>query len=146
VDFLSTSYRQERELVDKHIIMMSLAPNSRNLRIDAGGRLSGETKRGDGSWVTHSKIDVNEKLGNDDGQFMFVQNKYSGFNTDNARDLKLEGTTLRAQLKNRSRIFVEASIDLAGVIKVMDGEFTFMSKCVYCLLLVHALTDLWIFS
>jgi CVNH domain len=121
---------------------MALATNSKNLRIDAWGRLSGETKQGDGSWATHSKIDVNEKLGNDDGQFMFVESMHTGFKIHNARDLKLEGTILRAQLKNCSGAFVEASIDLARVIKVMpvDGEFAFISKCVYSSLL-HAVTD-----
>lgn len=47
----------------------------------------------------------------------------------------MDGTTLRAKLKNRARDFVEASIDLGRILKVKDGEFVFLSEFVYCLLL-----------
>lgn len=109
---------------------MALADNSKNLRIDPGGRLSGETKLGNGTWSRHT-IDLHPKFGNDDGRFDIKGSNFAW----GAENLRMDGTTLRAKLKNRARDFVEASIDLGRILKVKDGEFVFLSEFVYCLLL-----------
>lgn len=109
---------------------MALADNSKNLRVDSGGRLSGETKLGNGTW-SHNTIDLHPKLGNDDGRFDIKGSNFAW----GAQELRMDGTTLWARLKNRAGHFVDASIDLDRIIKVKDGEFAFMSEFVYRLLL-----------
>lgn len=115
---------------DLRIRRMALADNSKNLRVDRGGRLSGETKLGNGTW-SHHMIDLHPKFGNDDGRFDIKGSNFAW----GAEDLRMDGTTLRARLKNRAGHFVEASIDLGRILKVKDGEFVFMTEFVYFLLL-----------
>ncbi|KDR79182.1 hypothetical protein GALMADRAFT_277685 [Galerina marginata CBS 339.88] len=103
---------------------MALAYNSKNLTINNGGRLSGQAKRDDGSWVNAS-IDLHPKLGNANGQFDLKGRDFSG----SAQELKVQGATeLVGKLRNSSRQPVDASIDLAQLIMVRDGQFVFLSE------------------
>ena len=109
-----------------NVVDMALEDNARNLYLD-GTRLYGDTKE-DGFWRTQSTIDLDSIFGNNDGDFQLGGSKFSG----SAQNIRLEGSKLRAKLTKRDRKSgVEAILDLATVLRVINGMFVFISKCVY---------------
>lgn len=106
--------------------------NSRNLRI-VGTELSGETKKG-GGWTSQDTVDIQFKLGNNDGKFEINGTNFAA----TAEEVRVEGATLRAKLRNSRSQRPEAFVELAALLKVVDGCFFFRSEYV-CDSLVHAL-------
>lgn len=105
--------------------------NSRNLRI-VRTMLSGETMKR-GRWTGQDTIDLQYKLGNNNGRFEVNGTNFAA----TARGIRVEGITLRAELtKGYQR--PEAFVELAAVLKVVDGCFFFRSEYV-CDSLVHVL-------
>lgn len=66
-----------------------------------------------------ASIDLNERLGNNNGVFEF--NETGGF-FDTADEVNLSGPTLHALLENEDGEMVEASIDLNEFITNNEGE------------------------
>jgi hypothetical protein len=113
---------------------MALALHSRDLSVTDGGTLFGRLKNNDGHWNIH-RFDLNGKLGNNHGSF-----QVGGMNFTWSAErggTKMDGTILRARLGKGGRDYVDASINLADILEVVDGKFAYKSQCVYYLLL-HA--------
>lgn len=118
----------------------TLAANARNLRVDSWGRLSGDAKESDGSWIYRGgAINLSDRLGNDNGRFDVKGKNFTGA----AEAVRVDGTTLRAKLQDRGKHFVEASFDLGLILKVVDGRFVIISECVFFSLL-HAIKPITI--
>ena len=96
-----------------------------------GGVLSGQTKRNDGSWNWQDSLDLDTKIGNRNGRFDFDGTNFS----KTAQEIRLEGTRLRAELYTDRRGVERDSLDLAGVLEIVDGRFAFNAECVDYLLL-----------
>ena len=101
----------------------SLAHDSRTLLIDNKGRLSGEAKGGNGSW-THNSIDLNAKFGNRDGYFNMDGSNFAS----TAQSIKLDGTRLWAELKTEEGGIRVDSLELAGILEVVNGKFAFKEE------------------
>jgi len=100
------------------------AAKSKGLRID-GTRLSGEAKKTNGTWARDT-IDLQFKLGNENGKFCIDGSNFG----ENAQNIGVDGTTLEAKLRNRRNTNDEAFVELAAILKIVDGNFFFRSECV----------------
>ena len=105
------------------VVERSLAHNSRTLLIDNRGRLSGEANGGNGSWP-HDSIDLNAKFGNRDGYFNMDGSNFAS----TAQSIKLDGTRLWAELKTAGGGIRVDSLELAGVLEVVNGRFAFKEE------------------
>lgn len=107
--------------------LQGLPGDSRNLWINKAGLLSGGTRKEDDTW-TSDFISLNRYLGNERGQFHLDSRNFAY----SSGKFKLRGTKLTAELSIGSDSPVEASIDLALVLRVNEkGQFVFISPCVY---------------
>ena len=90
--------------------------------------LSGETKKN--CYWTSTSIDLTSKLGNRDGEFDFRGD--TAFDKT-AAEIRVEDTTLHPFLKKAAGYQVDAFVNLALILKVVDGKFEFI-PCVHYLL------------
>jgi hypothetical protein len=119
-----------------------LAGKTRNLHIRGSGTLSGQTKKGDGSWTT-DQIDLGRHIVNHDGRFRFFRSQDRLGFPYSASELSLEGTRLDAMLnKGTSSTQYKASLELELVLRVdPNGKFIVITPFVYYFLL-HAIKAL----
>ncbi|KAF8190013.1 Cyanovirin-N [Mycena galopus ATCC 62051] len=94
---------------------MSFAESSRNYRLE-GTTLLAECKDREGQY-RNSQLNLNDILGNDDGEFDLNGTNFS----DSANNIRLDNTALVASLKTRDGNWREAAIDL-GFISNEDGR------------------------
>jgi hypothetical protein len=105
------------------VVERSLVHYSRDLRVDSSGQFSGEIQGRDGSWTRHS-INLNEKIGNRDGFF----DLHGSYFSTSAQLIRSQGTRLRAELKTEEQGIREDSIDLTGILEVINGSFRFKEE------------------
>ncbi|KAL7935212.1 Cyanovirin-N [Trichoderma chlorosporum] len=101
---------------------MSFAESSQNYRLE-GSFLVADVRRADGSW-TESRIDLNEYVGNNEGNF-----EVGGTNVFDSADLtswRLDGTTIITLLYRSDGSFGEEQfLDLNNHVSNEDGNLIF---------------------
>ncbi|KAI2466958.1 Cyanovirin-N [Annulohypoxylon bovei var. microspora] len=88
-----------------------------------GSWLAAVLQKDDGSW-SFSKLDLNEHVGNNDGEFDVTIDKF--YNTAEHWSCHIQGPFLRAQLKTREGAWApETSINLDLFVRNKDGSLEF---------------------
>ncbi|KAB8273729.1 Cyanovirin-N [Aspergillus minisclerotigenes] len=110
--------------------------SARNVGVE-GGVLFAELRTVDGEWVP-AHIDLNEFIGNDDGQFVWEEPNFS--ETAGEVEFNFEGDDnvpiLRAQLRTREGNWVQADINLGERLINSNGQFEFQFvSCTYLYIL-----------
>ncbi|OJJ81484.1 CVNH domain-containing protein, partial [Aspergillus glaucus CBS 516.65] len=94
------------------------------IRIDGDHVLVAQLKNDDGELID-SSIDLDEILGNDDGQFQWGDGNFSKTADDVELDFEGEVPVLQAQLTEADGSFVPAEINLAERIINENGDLVF---------------------
>ncbi|KAL3451525.1 Cyanovirin-N [Aspergillus insuetus] len=106
---------------------MSFHESAQNIRVDDGHRLVAELQNEDGDWV-HAELNLDEILGNDNGQFQWGGENFS--HTAEGTFFDIEGGAsvpiLRAGLKNEEGDWNEADVNLSERIGNDNGSFVFV--------------------
>ncbi|KAL4931695.1 CVNH domain-containing protein [Aspergillus undulatus] len=105
---------------------MSFHESAQNIRVEDGSRLVAELRNEGGEFV-HAEIDLNQVLGNNDGQFEWAGTGFTDSTEPDSTTFNIEGEAnvpvLRATLKNCAGESVDANVNLAEKIGNENGEF-----------------------
>jgi hypothetical protein len=101
---------------------MSFSLTTKNIGL-RGSWLVGTAQQKDASWVS-SKINLNDHIGNDDGEFDVTSDSW--FNSARDGSCRLEGTVLFAQLRTRAGYYAsETCVNLDMFVENKNGRLEF---------------------
>ena len=99
---------------------MSFSASSKDIHLE-GATLFADCAKADGEEFSSSRLDLDNMIGNIDGNFQWGESSFS----QSAQNIRLEGSTLYAELQTPSGNWQDASVNLDEHIGNMDGELTY---------------------